>query len=654
MEKSKRVSGVVVAVVVAALIMAIILPLTASPNSTSAAPLNEVIGAARAGAIERVIVTPGESATTVIYRDGTQRQTHIEPNSTVLEYFQLAGVPADRIPAIEVRPASGASNWLGAMAGFLPIMMLGGILLIAFMFMRQNQQSDPQANSFGKSRARVFRSDKPTTIFEDVAGVEEAKQELEEVVAFLRSPEKFTALGARVPRGVLLVGPPGTGKTLMARAVAGEARVCFFHISGSEFVEMFVGVGASRVRDLFDQAKKSAPAIIFIDEIDAVGRQRGAGLGGGHDEREQTLNQILVEMDGFDSRTNVIVIAATNRPDILDPALLRPGRFDRRVTLDRPDINGRRSILDVHTRGKPLARDVDVEVLAKQTAGFSGADLANLVNEAAILAARRDDTIITLNDFEDAVDRVVAGPERKSRLISDHERRVTAYHEMGHALVARVLPTVDPVHKVSIVARGSMGGYTRLLPTEDRYLWTRAQFLDTLAWALGGFVAEELIFGDVTTGASNDIERSTGLARKMVCEFGMSASLGPVAFGRREDMMFLGRELGGQSEYGPDTAREIDGEIRTLMTDAYKRAKEILVAHRDRLVRISEILVERETLEGEELERLFELPHTKISPLRGRPALEVAATEVNENSQPAGANHAAISYVAVDSYRWHK
>jgi cell division protease FtsH len=654
MEKSKRVSGVVVAVVVAALIMAIILPLTASPNSTSAAPLNEVIGAARAGAIERVIVTPGESATTVIYRDGTQRQTHIEPNSTVLEYFQLAGVPADRIPAIEVRPASGASNWLGAMAGFLPIMMLGGILLIAFMFMRQNQQSDPQANSFGKSRARVFRSDKPTTIFEDVAGVEEAKQELEEVVAFLRSPEKFTALGARVPRGVLLVGPPGTGKTLMARAVAGEARVCFFHISGSEFVEMFVGVGASRVRDLFDQAKKSAPAIIFIDEIDAVGRQRGAGLGGGHDEREQTLNQILVEMDGFDSRTNVIVIAATNRPDILDPALLRPGRFDRRVTLDRPDINGRRSILDVHTRGKPLARDVDVEVLAKQTAGFSGADLANLVNEAAILAARRDDTIITLNDFEDAVDRVVAGPERKSRLISDHERRVTAYHEMGHALVARVLPTVDPVHKVSIVARGSMGGYTRLLPTEDRYLWTRAQFLDTLAWALGGFVAEELIFGDVTTGASNDIERSTGLARKMVCEFGMSASLGPVAFGRREDMMFLGRELGGQSEYGPDTAREIDGEIRTLMTDAYKRAKEILVAHRERLVRISEILVERETLEGEELERMFELPHTKISPLRGRPALEVAATEVTDNSRPAGANHAAISYVAVDSYRWHK
>ncbi|MGQ9677238.1 MAG: ATP-dependent zinc metalloprotease FtsH, partial [Chloroflexota bacterium] len=439
----------------------------------------------------------------------------------------------------------------------------------------------------------------------DVAGEHEAKHALQEVVEVLTYPEKFAALGARIPRGVLLVGPPGTGKTLLGRAVAGEAGVPFFSISGSEFVEMFVGVGASRVRDLFDQAKKNAPCIVFVDEIDAVGRQRGAGLGGSHDEREQTLNQILVEMDGFDSNTNVIVLAATNRPDVLDPALLRPGRFDRQVVLDRPDINGRKGILEVHVRGKPLDKNVSLDDLAKQTPGFSGADLMNLVNEAAILAARRNRKTIGMPEFEEAIDRVIAGPERKSRIISEKEKSITAYHEAGHALVAKMLENVDPVHKVSIIARGMMGGYTRLLPTEDRYLYTRSQFKDTLAWALGGHVAEELVFGEMTTGSENDIERATQLARRMVTEYGMSKRLGPVALGRKEELVFLGRDIAEQKNYSEKVAEAIDEEIRSLIDEAYSRAKDILTKHRARLERLAEALIKAETLEGEALERLL-------------------------------------------------
>ncbi|HEV2458335.1 MAG TPA: ATP-dependent zinc metalloprotease FtsH, partial [Ktedonobacterales bacterium] len=458
------------------------------------------------------------------------------------------------------------------------------------------------------SRARMFLGNKPQVTFADVAGVDEAKQELQEVVEFLKFPDKFAALGARIPKGVLLVGSPGTGKTLIARAVAGEAGVPFFNISGSEFVEMFVGVGASRVRDLFEQAKRNAPCIVFVDEIDAVGRQRGAGLGGSHDEREQTLNQMLVEMDGFDSHTNVIVMAATNRPDVLDPALLRPGRFDRQVVLDKPDIRGRLEILAVHVRGKPIDASVNMETLAKQTAGFSGADLANLLNEGAILAAREGKRSITMRELEEAIDRVAAGPERKSRIISEREKAVTAYHEVGHAVVARALPNCDTVHKVSIVARGPMGGYTRLLPNEERYLWSKAQFEDFLAFALGGHAAERLIFGDVTTGASNDIERVTQMARKMVTEFGMSDRLGPVALGKKDEMVFLGREIGEERNYSEETAREIDEEVRAIVRRAYETAERTLDEHKPRLIMISERLIQSETLEGPEFEQLFTMP----------------------------------------------
>ena len=477
----------------------------------------------------------------------------------------------------------------------LPILIFAFLI---FFMMRQAQGSNNQALSFGKSRARMFAGNRPTVTFADVAGVEEAKQELAEVVEFLKYPDKFAQLGARIPRGVLLVGPPGTGKTLLSRAVAGEAGVPFFSISGSEFVEMFVGVGASRVRDLFDQAKRNSPCIVFVDEIDAVGRQRGAGLGGSHDEREQTLNQILVEMDGFDTNTNVIVIAATNRPDILDPALLRPGRFDRQVVLDNPDIRGRLAVLEVHARGKPFEKNVNTHVLAKQTPGFSGADLANLLNEAAILAARRNKKAIGMKELEEAIDRVIAGPERKSRLISEKEKAITSYHEVGHALVARMLPNLDPVHKLTIVARGLMGGYTRLLPAEDRYLYSKTQFQETLAFSLGGHAAEQLIFGEVTTGASNDIERATELARKMVTMYGMSDKLGPLALGNKQEMVFLGREIGEQRNYSEAVAEEIDSEVRTLINQAYSIAREILIKHKDKLITVSERLIREETIEG--------------------------------------------------------
>ncbi len=500
---------------------------------------------------------------------------------------------------IDVKPSS---NWGGIFLNFLPLILFG--VLLFFLF-RSARGANTQAFNFGRSRARLVAGNKPTVTFADVAGVDEAKQELREVVDFLKSPQKFQALGARIPRGLLLIGPPGSGKTLLAKAIAGEAGVPFFSISGSEFVEMFVGVGAARVRDLFEQAKRNSPCIIFVDEIDAVGRHRGAGLGGGHDEREQTLNQILVEMDGFDTSVSVIVLAATNRPDILDPALLRPGRFDRHVIIDQPDINGRKAILEVHAKGKPLAKDINLEVIARQTPGFSGADLANLINEAAILSARNDRKDVGMKELEESIDRVIAGPEKRSRLISPKEKEIIAYHEAGHALVAKMLPNADPVHKISIVARGMMGGWTRFLPTEDRHLWTRSQFDDRLAVSLAGRASEEIIFSEATTGAQNDLEQATKLARKMITEYGMSDSLGPRTFGKREELIFLGREITEQRNYSERVAEAIDEEVRSLIDQAYSTAKKILTENKERLEQIAQRLIAKETLEEAELQDLF-------------------------------------------------
>ncbi len=509
---------------------------------------------------------------------------------------------ASQIKFEAVQASAAGSIITTLLISILPVLLIGAFI---FFMMRQAQGTNNQAMSFGKSRARMFLGNKTVVTFADVAGVDEAKQELTEVVEFLKYPEKFNSLGARIPRGVLLVGPPGTGKTLLARAVAGEAGVPFFSISGSEFVEMFVGVGASRVRDLFEQAKRNSPCIVFVDEIDAVGRQRGAGLGGSHDEREQTLNQILVEMDGFDTNTNVIVVAATNRPDVLDPALLRPGRFDRQVVLDRPDIKGRREILNVHIKGKPLDKTVDLDQLARRSPGFSGADLANLVNEAAILAARRNKKSVGMSEFNEAIDRVVAGPERRSRIITEEEKEIIAYHEGGHAVVQRVLPKCDPVSKVTIVSRGMALGYTMSLPEEDRYLHSKTEFEDKIAGMLGGNVSEQIVFGDITTGASNDLEKATNLARAMVTQYGMSEKLGPLTFGKKEEMIFLGREISEQRNYSDEVAAKIDAEVREIIDKAYERAKEALTAHRAVLDRLAALLVEKETIEGEEFEALF-------------------------------------------------
>jgi len=541
---------------------------------------------------------------------------------------------------LQYEPPSALGAWVNILVSFIPFIAIGALLI--FM-MRQAQGSNNQALSFGKSRARMFMGNKPTVTFADVAGVEEAKQELQEIVEFLKYPEKFVALGARIPKGLLLVGPPGTGKTLISRAVAGEAGVPFFSISGSEFVEMFVGVGASRVRDLFDQAKRNSPCIVFVDEIDAVGRQRGAGLGGSHDEREQTLNQILVEMDGFDTNTNVIVIAATNRPDVLDPALLRPGRFDRQVVLDRPDIRGRVAILQVHAKGKPLDKNISLDTLAKQTPGFSGADLSNLLNEAAILGARRNKRTIGMSELEEAIDRVVAGPARKSRIISEREKAITAYHEVGHALVARLLPNTDPVHKVSIVARGQAGGFTMLLPTEDRYLWSKPQFEDMLAYVLGGHVAELIIFGEVTTGASNDIERVTKIARSMVTEYGMSSRIGPMALGHKEELVFLGRDFGEQRNYSEQTAREIDEEVRNIIQEAFDKAYNIVMQNKTRMIMISERLIKEETLEGPLFESLFNQPinndqYESPSILAGIPGIKLSGNTEQGKLLPGPVN----------------
>jgi cell division protease FtsH len=483
--------------------------------------------------------------------------------------------------------------------------------------MNQMQGGGSRVMSFGKSRAKRMSVDAPKITFRDVAGADEAVQELQEIKEFLENPKKFQALGARIPKGVLLYGPPGTGKTLLARAVAGEAGVPFFSISGSDFVEMFVGVGASRVRDLFEQAKQNSPCIIFMDEIDAVGRHRGAGMGGGHDEREQTLNQLLVEMDGFEMKDNIILIAATNRPDILDPALLRPGRFDRQIVVDRPDRKGRKQILEVHTRGKPLAQNIDLDVLAGQTPGFTGADLANLINEAALLTARSSKREITMDELEEGIMRVIAGPEKKSRVMSEKERIVTAYHELGHAIVGHLLPNTDPVHKVSIISRGQALGYTISLPTEDKFLTTRAELLDTMAMTLGGRAAEEIVFGEITTGASNDLEKVTETAKQMVMRFGMSERLGPRVFGHDRSQPFLGREFSAEPDYSDEIAREIDDEVRRIVEDAHQTSKDILGEHRGQLDTISKILLERETIEAEEF----------IALLEGKPEDEVFAAE---------------------------
>ena len=584
-------------------------------------PITTVISMAKNNEI-REIVADGKKLTVMPEpgsRVGTDRFTsRIGTNTDVITLLSENGVAVGPPNGVTVNyeGGGGLGSFFGLLINFLPLIFFGGLIL--FM-MRQAQGSNNQTLSFGRSRARMVPFNRPTVTFTDVAGVDEAKAELQEVVEFLKYPERFLSLGARIPKGVLLVGQPGTGKTLLARAVAGEAGVPFFHISGSEFVEMFVGVGAARVRDLFDQAKRNSPCIVFVDEIDAVGRHRGAGLGGGHDEREQTLNQILVEMDGFETNNNIIVLAATNRPDILDPALLRPGRFDRRVTLDLPDIKGRTAILKVHSAGKPLAPEISMESLAKETPGFSGADLANLVNEAAILTARANKKTIHMTEFEEAVERIIAGPERKSRVISSREKEMTAYHEAGHALVAHMLPHADRVHKISIVSRGNMGGHTSLLPDEDRYLWTKNQFRDMLSVTMGGRVAEELIFDEVTTGASNDLERATKVALSMIKRYGMSSALGPRTFGKVQELVFLGREISEERDYGDKVAEEIDDEVKVLINGAYQEARNLLITNKPKLVQLSEYLIEHETINGDNLAKLIDDGEIGYDP--GTPAI---------------------------------
>jgi cell division protease FtsH len=562
------------------------------------------------GKLSRVIVNDDELD--LIYPDGSEGKSQKEPDATFVQQLRELGVSAEDLNPdniiIEIKPPSVWFGVVNVLGYILPFIMIAGLFWFVF---RQARGGGTSAMNFGQSRARKFTGDNPTVTFDDVAGIPEAKEELFEVVEFLKEPEKFISLGARIPKGLLLMGAPGTGKTLLAKAVSGEAGVPFYSISGSEFVEMFVGVGASRVRDLFDKAKSDSPCIIFVDEIDAVGRHRGAGLGGSHDEREQTLNQILVEMDGFDTDTNVIIIAATNRPDVLDPALLRPGRFDRRVILDRPDIRGREAILEVHARGKPLAPDVDLKTLAKATPGFVGADLENMINEAAILAARREKKAIEQTDFQESIERVIAGPERKSRLISDMEKQIIAYHEAGHAVTARSLPEADSVHKISIIARGQAGGYTLILPETDRTLVSRNKILADMVSLLGGRAAEELVFSDITSGASNDLERVTKLAREMVTRLGMSSELGPIVYGQKDEMVFLGKEFTEQRDYSESVAEKIDIEVKELVSDAYDRALAILKKHRKVLDTLAEKLLEKETIDASELEEIFPIPEPK-------------------------------------------
>ena len=556
-------------------------------------PYSDFVTAVSEGQVKEVVIQ-GPNVEGKM-QDNTAFKTYAPNDLGLIPDLRAKGV------TINARPEDDRGIWFTLLISWGPIILLIGVWIF---FMRQMQSGGGKAMSFGKSRAKLLTESDGTVTFKDVAGIDEAKEELEEIVAFLKDPKKFSRLGGRIPKGVLLVGSPGTGKTLLARAIAGEAGVPFYSISGSDFVEMFVGVGASRVRDLFVQGKKNAPCIIFIDEIDAVGRHRGAGLGGGHDEREQTLNQLLVEMDGFESNEGVILIAATNRPDVLDPALLRPGRFDRQVVVPRPDVKGRRMILDVHARKVPLADDVNLEVLAKGTPGFSGADLANLVNEAALLAARADKNQVTMNDFELAKDKVMMGAERRSMVITDKDKKVTAYHEAGHALVAFLIPGSDPVHKVSIIPRGRALGVTMYLPLEEKYNENREGLNTIISALLGGRVAEELTFSTITSGASNDIERATHIARKMVCEWGMSDKLGPLSFGEKEGEVFLGRDMGHMKNYSESTAVEIDMEIRRIVTENHQRTRKLLTEHQDALIRIGEALLEKETLDGAEVRLL--------------------------------------------------
>lgn len=581
------------------------------PNQEEPLTINQLAGDIQAGRVARVDVAEDDTLL-VIYDSGTERESRKETNTTLVEQLLALGVTAEQLNyenvKINITSPSALVKIFNVLAYLLPVILLSIVFWFVF---RQAQGSNNAAISFGKSRARMFTGDHPTITFEDVAGVEEAKEDLQEVVEFLKEPEKFIALGARIPKGVLLVGQPGTGKTLMAKAVSGEAGVPFFSISGSEFVEMFVGVGASRVRDLFDQAKRHSPCIVFVDEIDAVGRQRGAGLGGSHDEREQTLNQILVEMDGFDTDTNVIIIAATNRPDILDPALMRPGRFDRRVVLDRPDVRGREAILKVHTRGKPIDPEVDLAQLARATPGFVGADLENLVNEAAILSARRNKKSIGQEELREAIERIMAGPERKSRLISEPEKAIIAYHEAGHAICSHVLPNADPVYKVTIVPRGMALGYMWGVPEEDREMVSRAKLLDTMVTTLGGRAAEELIFDDITSGASSDLQKVTQTARNMVMRLGMSKELGTRVYGQKEELVFLGREISEQKDYSEAIAEKIDEEVLVLVNQAYDKAKGLLRKYEDKLHEIAQKLLEVETLTREEFEEIFPSPVEK-------------------------------------------
>ena len=608
-------SFVVTLLLIIAAVAMVVMAVQRESGSQESLTINEVARDIKAGKVARVVIEDNNNLR-VIYTDGDIDgvESYKETDSTLVAQLLALGVTPEQLTpenvTIEVKPPS---QWAGIVSGalyILPVLFMAGVLWFIF---RQAQGSNNAAMSFGKSRARMFSGEHPTVTFQDVAGVEESKQELAEVVEFLKEPQKFIQLGARIPKGVLLVGPPGTGKTLLAKAVSGEAGVPFFSISGSEFVEMFVGVGASRVRDLFDQAKRHSPCIVFVDEIDAVGRQRGAGLGGSHDEREQTLNQMLVEMDGFDTDTNIIIIAATNRPDILDPALLRPGRFDRRVTLDRPDMKGREAILKVHVKGKPLDPSVDLASLARGTPGFVGADLENLVNEAAILAARRNKKSIGQIDLEEAIERVVMGPERKSRLISDEEKRIIAYHEAGHAVVMNAIPEADPVQKITIVGRGQAGGLTWYRPEDDRILTSRKKMVASLAGLLGGRVAEELVFDDITSGASNDIERVTQVARMMVTRMGMSNEMGLMTYGQKEELIFLGREISEQRDYSEAIAEKIDSEVRRLVDDSYKLTRKLLTKYRDRLDAVAQKLLEVETLTREEFEAIFPPPFPKKS-----------------------------------------
>ncbi len=613
MNPSRSRSTIIYVLLFAAIIILVFYSFSQSSSAQDTISINQVAADVQAGKITRII--EDQDKLTVIYGSGSQeiqKISHQEPGTTLVSQLKDLGVATEQLSpshiSIEYKPPSPLVGIISSLGYILPFIFLAGVFWYVF---RQAQGSNNAAMSFGKSRARMFTGDQPSVTFGDVAGVEEAKEELQEVVEFLREPEKFISLGARIPKGVLLVGPPGTGKTLLAKAVSGEAGVPFFSISGSEFVEMFVGVGASRVRDLFDQAKRHSPCIVFVDEIDAVGRQRGAGLGGSHDEREQTLNQMLVEMDGFDTDTNVIIMAATNRPDILDPALLRPGRFDRRVVLDRPDMRGREAILKVHVKGKPLAASTDLGVLARSTPGFVGADLENLVNEGAILAARRNKKSIEQEDLEEAIERVIAGPERKSRLISEEEKRIVAYHEAGHAVVMNAVPEADPVHKVSITARGMAGGYTLALPEEDRTLMGRNKLIAEMVGLMGGRAAEEIVFNDITSGASNDLERVTKMARAMVTRLGMSSDLGPMVYGQKDELIFLGREISEQRDYSEAVAEQIDKEVRSLVNEAYEKAKQILVQYRDVLDTIAQKLLEVETISREEFEALFPPPIPK-------------------------------------------